>query len=141
MKGYSGKSREIQEFILWDKLKANRKIISFSIELTARCNNNCCHCYICLPAGDKKAKAEELSLAEIERIADEAVESGAVWVLITGGEPLLRDDFTDIYLMLKRKGLLVSLFTNATLIKREHIDLFKKYPPRDIEVSVYGASK
>ena len=35
------------------------------------------------------------TLAEIDRIADEAVALGAVWVLITGGEPLLRQDFAD----------------------------------------------
>ena len=63
---------------------------------------------------------------------------GAIWCLTTGGEPLLHDDFEDIYLYLKRQGLLVSLFTNATLINHKHIELFKKYPPRDLEVTVYG---
>ena len=38
-------------------------------------------------------------------------------------------------------GLLVSVFTNATLVTAEHAALFKKYPPRDIEVTVYGASQ
>ncbi len=65
---------------------------------------------------------------------------GALWCLLTGGEPLLRPDFAEIYMMLKRKGLLISLFTNASLIRPEHIELFKKYPPRDIEVTIYGAS-
>jgi len=65
---------------------------------------------------------------------------GAMWVLLTGGEPLLREDFTEIYMNLKRKGFLVSVFTNCTLIRDEHIALFRKYPPRDIEVTVYGAS-
>jgi len=74
------------------------------------------------------------------RIGREAVELGAFWCLITGGEPLLRKDFADIYLCLKNKGLLVSVFTNATLLNRDHIELFKKYPPRDIEVSVYGVT-
>jgi len=60
---------------------------------------------------------------------------------LTGGEPLLRRDFSDIYLMLKRKGLLVSVFTNATLVRKEHIALFKKYPPRDIEVTIYGSNQ
>ena len=64
-----------------------------------------------------------------------------MWCLITGGEPLLRDDFEEIYLLLKRKGLLLSVFTNATLVRAEHIALFKKYPPRDIEVTIYGASR
>jgi radical SAM protein with 4Fe4S-binding SPASM domain len=66
---------------------------------------------------------------------------GVMWCLITGGEPLLRQDFAEIYLGLKRLGLLVSVFTNATLINEEHIALFKKYPPRDIEVTVYGVTQ
>jgi len=131
----------LPKFSLWEKIKDKRVLISFDLEITARCNNNCRHCYINLPAGDKAAKKDELSLKEIEEIADEAISLGALWCLITGGEPLLREDFFNIYLSLKRKGLLVSIFTNATLIKEEHIRLFKKYPPRDIEVSVYGVTK
>ncbi len=132
---------EIQEFPLWDKMRARRGLFSFGLEITARCNNDCRHCYINLPAGDQYACSKELTLQEISTLADEAVELGAVWVLISGGEPLLRDDFQEIYILLKRKGLLVSVFTNATLILDEHIALFKKYPPRDIEVTVYGATQ
>jgi radical SAM protein with 4Fe4S-binding SPASM domain len=132
---------EIQHFPLWDKLKDKRVPLSFDLEVTARCNNDCRHCYINLPANDQAARTRELSLAEISRIADEAVSLGAMWVLITGGEPLLRPDFADIYLTLKRKGLLVSVFTNATLVNEEHFALFKKYPPRDIEVTVYGVTQ
>lgn len=141
MTDYIGLESRIQDFSLWDTMKEKRKVFSFDLEVTARCNNECGHCYINLPAGDRKAKEKELTLAEISRIADEAIALNAVWVLITGGEPLLREDFPDIFLLLKRKGLLVSVFTNATLIRKEHVDLFLKYPPRDIEVSVYGATK
>jgi len=135
------RAQEVQDFALWDKLKSQRSLLSFELELTARCNLHCRHCYIHLPANDKAARERELSLDEIAHIADQAVELGALWCLITGGEPLLRDDFIDIYMMLKRKGLLVSVFTNATILRAEHIDLFKKYPPRDIEVTIYGSSK
>jgi len=126
---------------LWEKRKRNKGLISFTLEFTARCNNNCRHCYINVPAGDRRAKKEELSLDEIERIVDEAVSMGAMWCLVTGGEPLLRPDFEELYLMLKKKGLLVSVFTNATLVAKDHIRLFRHYPPRDIEVSVYGIRK
>ena len=74
-------------------------------------------------------------------VADQAVSMGALWCTITGGEPLLRDDFKDIYLGLKKKGLLVSVYTNATLIRKDHIELFKMYPPQDIEITVYGITK
>lgn len=122
-------------------MRGKRALISFDLEITARCSNNCRHCYINLPAGDKEAKEKELSPEEIGEIGNEAVALGAVWCLITGGEPLLRKDFPDIYLSLKKKGLLISVFTNATVVTKEHINLFKGYPPRDIEVSVYGVTK
>jgi radical SAM protein with 4Fe4S-binding SPASM domain len=133
-------SLEIQELALWDRMKTKRAVFSFDLEITARCNLGCRHCYINLPAGDRAARSRELTLREIMGIADQAVTMGALWALVSGGEPLLREDFREIYLGLKRKGLLVSVFTNATMIGDEHIALFVKYPPRDIEVTVYGAS-
>ncbi len=134
-------SQPLPDFLLWKKLKANRTLVSFNLEATARCNNNCRHCYINLPADDKAAKEKEVSLEEIKEIVDEAVSLGALWCLVTGGEPLLRDDFFDIYDYVKRKGLLVSVFTNATLITKEHVNLLRKLPPRDIEVTVYGVTQ
>jgi len=131
----------LPEFSIWEKIENKRSLIYFNLEITARCNNNCSHCFINLPAGDKDAKKKELSVEEISRIADEAVSMGALWCIIGGGEPLLREDFFDIYLALKKKGLLVIVFTNATLITERHIELFKKSPPRDIEVTVYGVTR
>ena len=130
----------IQHFALWDKIKSRGLPLSFGLEITARCNNNCRHCYVNLPAGDRVARERELSLGQIDRIAGEAAEMGALWCLVTGGEPLLRPDFADLYLALRRKGLLVEVFTNACLVTDEHVALFRRHPPRDIEVSVYGAS-
>jgi radical SAM protein with 4Fe4S-binding SPASM domain len=131
---------EIQDFPLWTKLKGKRAPVSFDLEVTARCNNDCRHCYINLPAGDRTAKGGELSVDEIMNIARQAVDMGAVWCLLTGGEPLLRTDFPEIYLGLKRLGLLVGVFTNACLITPAHVALFEKHPPRDLEVTVYGAT-
>ena len=131
---------EIQDFPLWKRIENKRVPLSFDLEITARCNLNCRHCYINLPAGDEDARAREMTAAEILDIARQAVDMGALWCLVTGGEPLLRPDFEKIYLGLKRLGLLVSVFTNATLIGPAHVALFKKYPPRDIEVTVYGVT-
>jgi len=131
----------VNEFALWKKLNSKRSLSSLEFEITPRCNNNCSHCYINLPAGDKISISKELSFEEIDRISDEAIEMGVYAVLITGGEPLLRPDFKDIFMLLKKKGFLVSVFTNATLINQKIIDMFKKYPPRNIEVSVYGVTR
>ena len=133
------RSMPLAEFPLWETPK--RIPFSFELEVTARCNNNCRHCCINLPAGDMKAREHEISFEEIKQIIDQGISMGAIWCLITGGEPLLRDDFFSIYLYMKKKGLLVSVFTNATLIGEEHVKLFQKYPPRDIEATVYGANR
>jgi radical SAM protein with 4Fe4S-binding SPASM domain len=133
--------RSLPEFSLWDKMWRQQRALSFDLEATARCNLNCRHCYINLPAGDKTAKKHEVTLPEIARLGGEAAGLGAFWCLLTGGEPLLRKDFFEIYLALKKQGLLISVYTNATLIRDEHVRFFQKYPPRDIEVTVYGVTK
>jgi len=132
---------KLPDFHLWKQTEEKRIPLSAEIELTERCNNNCIHCYINLPADDVEARRRELTFEEIREIVDETVAMGCLWWLITGGEPFLREDFTDTYLYLKKKGLLVSVFTNATLITPELVSLFKKYPPRDLEITVYGVTQ
>ena len=134
-------STPLPEFGLWNQLEGKGIPVSFDLELTARCNNDCRHCYVNLPAADRDARAGELTLDEIVGVADQAVELGALWCVITGGEPLLRPDFSEVYLALKRRGLLVTVFTNACLLRPEHVELFRKYPPRDVEITIYGASR
>ncbi|MBN2437089.1 MAG: radical SAM protein [Deltaproteobacteria bacterium] len=131
----------LPDFALWKRLENKRIPLSFELEITARCSNNCRHCYINLPPDDRTALRDELTLAEIGNLADQAVSLGSLWCLITGGEPLIREDFFDIYRLLKKKGLLVSVFTNACLMTEKHIKLFRDYPPRDVEVTVYGATR
>ncbi len=133
--------RPLPEFRLWDKMAAGRAVFSFDLEATARCNLDCRHCYVNLPAGDRSARKRELTAEEIGRIGGEAAALGAVWCLITGGEPLLRKDFFELYTALLGKGLLLSVFTNATLVKAEHVRFLKKFPPREIEVTVYGVTR
>jgi len=130
-----------QDFSLWNKIGDNRKLLSIGFDLTARCNHNCRHCYINLAPDDAAARDRELTFGEIRRIADEAVELGALWCTLTGGEPLLRPDFSDIYLMLKNKGLLISVFSNASLVTNRHVTLFREHPPRNLEVTVYGVTQ
>lgn len=140
MSGYL-EELKLPDFHLWKRTDEKRIPLSAEIELTERCNNNCIHCYINLPADDEEARKRELNFREIRDIADETVQMGCLWWLITGGEPLVREDFADIYLYLKKKGLLTSVFTNATLITPELVSLFKKYPPRELEITVYGITQ
>lgn len=115
--------------------------IGATIEVTRRCNNRCVHCYNNLPARDKAALSKELTTQEHCRILDQIAAAGGLWLLFTGGEIFLRDDFIDIYAYAKRKGFLVTLFTNATLITPDIADHLVKYKPFSIEVTLYGTSR
>ena len=132
---------EVDHFPLWKKMEERGLFSHVSTELTERCNNNCIHCYINLPSDDKNAKKKEITFEEIKATANEAAKMGCLSWHLTGGEPLLREDFFDIYLCLKKKGMRVTLFTNATSIDSKIVSLFRKYPPQDIEVSIYGLSQ
>ena len=115
---------------------------NLDMELTERCNNDCIHCSINLPAEDADARERELTTADIQAILTEAAALGALSVRFTGGEPLLREDFSELYLFARRLGLKVILFTNARLITSELAGLFARIPPlQPIEVSVYGLKK
>src|SRR5210317_926730 len=104
------------------KLSGKRIPLGGSIEVTQRCNNNCVHCYNNLAAGDQDARGKELTFDEHCRIIDEIAGFGCLWLLFTGGEIFLRKDFLDIYTYAKQKGLIISLFTNGTLVTPEIAD-------------------
>lgn len=125
---------------LW---RSNKPVLGqLDAELTERCNNNCIHCCINLPIDDVKAKQGELTTLEWKRILSEAAALGALKVRFTGGEPLLREDFMELYVYARRLGLKVLLFTNARLITPDLADLFVRIPPiENIEVTVYGMSR
>ncbi len=112
------------------------------IELTERCNNDCIHCCINLPANDANARAREMTAAQIKDILQQAADLGCMQVRFTGGEPLLRPDFEELYLFTRRLGIKVLLFTNARLITPHLADLLARIPPRiEIEITVYGMTR
>lgn len=123
-----------------ERISADRTPLDGSLELTFRCNLRCAHCYVNEPPGRRRAKKQELTAFEIRRITDEVVDRGCLWMLLTGGEPLLRPDLREIYLHMKRRGLLVTLFTNGTAVTPRIADLLAEWPPLVVEVSIYGSS-
>jgi len=74
-------------------------------------------------------------------LIDQIVEEGCLWLLITGGEPLIREDFLKIYSHAKRKGLLITLFTNGTLVSPTILNYLAEYPPFETEITIYGRTR
>jgi MoaA/NifB/PqqE/SkfB family radical SAM enzyme len=108
-----------------------------SIDLTYRCNNDCRHCWLRLPA-DPAGGRRELSLEEIRGIAREARALGCRKWTISGGEPLLREDFVEIFEALTAGSAEPILVTNGTLITPALARLLKR--PGAVYVSLYGAT-
>lgn len=128
-------------FGLHQKVNGRRASISGAIELTKRCPLKCVHCYNNLPLGDQEALLNELTYDEHCRILDEITEAGCLWLLYTGGEIFARKDFLDIYTYAKKKGLLITLFTNGILITPEIADYLAEWRPFSIEITFYGRTK
>lgn len=112
-----------------------------TIELTERCNLNCLPCYIRKPVSDQNARTSELTTAEWYDLLGQVADEGCLCLLFTGGEPLVRGDFRDIYTYAKKKGFVLTLFTNGTLLTPEIGDFLGEWPPRKIELTMYGRSQ
>ena len=108
-------------------------------ELTNKCNFQCPFCYINVKENVNKAE-EYYKLKEIKSEIDKFVKEGLFIVNLTGGECLMHPEFSSIYKYLKKKGVLVAIYTNAALVKEEHLKLFSDYKPYKIEVSIYGTT-
>jgi radical SAM protein with 4Fe4S-binding SPASM domain len=127
---------------IFNKLSGDKRIpMTGSIEVTRRCPLKCAHCYNNLSLGDQQSRNRELTYEEHCRILDEITEAGCLWLLYTGGEILARPDFLDIYTYAKQKGLLITLFTNGTLLTPEIADYLAEWRPFSIEITIYGRTK
>jgi len=115
------------------------KLPQLTIELTDRCNNNCQHCYINRPTRDPQAMEKEMKTVFIKNLILQAADLGCLDLRFTGGEPLLREDFSELYRFSRKKGFKVLLSTNGRCITPDLANLFKKLPPgQPIGITIYG---
>ncbi|MBI4575869.1 MAG: radical SAM protein [Planctomycetes bacterium] len=114
-----------------DRLRPLRALL----ELTHRCNFRCVHCY-CL----HDRPGEELSTDEWRGVLDELAGLGVLFLTLSGGEPLLRRDFFEIAAHARRRRFALRVFTNASLVTERNADRLARLAPKEVEVSIYGAS-
>lgn len=115
-----------------------RHAFTGGIEITPYCNFKCVHCYL----QDQENESENiLTTEEIFEILDKLEKYGVLYLYFTGGEIFTRSDFKEIYLYAKKKGFLIELLTNGSLISEELLTLFEEYPFANISISMYGASE
>lgn len=114
--------------------------IAGNFELTARCNFNCPMCYVHQSADQVAAQGGELTAQQWLEIAAAAQRRGMVFALLTGGEPLVRRDFFEIYDGLKKMGLMISINSNGSMLRGEILERFLQDPPLRFNISLYGGS-
>lgn len=131
---------EIKRF-LCSKAATQKVPITGTFELTGRCNFRCKMCYVRQTEEEVKASGGEIKKEQWLNLAKEAKKAGLVFLLLTGGEPLLREDFPWLYENLTNLGLSISINTNGSLLTEEIRQLFTKYPPALVNVTLYGADE
>ena len=132
------KEKTFGEFISESSINRKSRIPESGLfELTYRCNLECVHCY-CKGSEDLD---KELSTTEVKGVLDQLHKEGCLGITFSGGEPLIREDFWEIYLSAKRKGFLIDIFTNGTLLTEEKQKFLQRYPPRSIEITLNGITK
>ncbi|MHC1728433.1 MAG: radical SAM/SPASM domain-containing protein [Syntrophobacteraceae bacterium] len=125
---------------LHERAAKTRQPINGAFELTSACNLSCRMCYVRQSGSDRIARGKEMSAAQWLELARQAKDNGLLFLLLTGGEIFLRRDFFDIYEPLTRMGLVITLFTNGTLVTHAIAERLAQAPPSRTEITLYGAT-
>lgn len=112
--------------------------ISGTFELTPRCNLQCRMCYVRMTEAEMKPYGSELTASQWISLGQQAHEAGMLFLLLTGGEPFLRPDFSQIYEAMYQLGLSISINTNGTMLSEKNRLLLEKKPPAQLNVTLYG---
>lgn len=118
------------------RARKERTPVGCLFEITPTCNLRCHFCYVALDP----YKGPYLSTQQVCDVLDRIERSGVLWLTLTGGEIFSRRDFPEIYRHARGLGLLVSLYTNATMTTERIADMLRELPPFSVEVSIYGAT-
>lgn len=119
-------------------LQKNIPLIA-TIELTRRCPCRCVHCYLPETQGRRKAAPEkELRAGEWKAILRQLAESGCLFIVFTGGEPLLRPDFAELCAYASVLNFDIRVFTTGFGLTRGLLRELKKTNISGFELSFYG---
>ena len=109
-----------------------------NLELLPLCNMNCDMCFVRLSPEEMKQQGRLRTLEEWKQVVLEIAQEGVLFLQLTGGEPLLYPDFKELYSFIRSQGIIVTINTNGTLIDEDWADFFAQFPPRRINITLYG---
>ena len=129
------------ERALINRASEQRIPINASIELLPLCNMNCDMCYVRLSRAEMEKQGRLRTAEEWLSVARQMRDGGTLFLLLTGGEPLIYPDFRRLYLALRELGFLITINTNGTLIDEDWAAFFGVHKPRRINITLYGADE
>lgn len=114
------------------------KLESVDLMLTNRCNLRCTHCAI---DSEYASSKEIFNTKEIFNIIDKIIKCNPKKIILTGGEPLLRDDFIDIIKHIKENSdVEITIMTNGTLINENNASTIAKLV-KSVDISLDGVDE
>ncbi|MFO7735588.1 MAG: radical SAM protein, partial [bacterium] len=104
------------------------------IELTYRCDMKCPHCYI----GEDRTNPVHLSLSRIKKFLHEFRKSGGLYVVFTGGDPLLHPDFPEIFYECRKLYLAVTILSTAQNFDKKFFGKMAENGLFSFQISFHG---
>lgn len=106
-----------------------------SWEINKGCDYDCEHCYLGIKNFEGLTWEDKVKLLHVMR------DSGALWLQLTGGEPLIDRDFPATYEYANELGMMLSVSSNGSQLSKPRIqELFTAHRPYQLTLSVYGAT-
>lgn len=110
------------------------------LQLNKECNLKCSHCSQSAPFNKNTPYLPRLSKDKWSKVFLKLSKIGMPRIEFTGGDPFIRPDFKEIYLIAKKYPFNISIVTNGLLLE-ENIDWLRENKPNKLRVSMYGATK
>ena len=118
------------------KVREQRILHDVSLELTYRCNLDCFYCY-----NDREKPGTELSLAQYQSLLKDLAGMQTLYLMLTGGEPMMHPHFFEIGNMARELGFVTRIRTNGHSLNKKLAERVKKeVDPYIVEVSLHGAT-
>jgi radical SAM protein with 4Fe4S-binding SPASM domain len=108
------------------------RLTSLTLMVTDRCDQSCSFCYA------KYKPATELSLEEIKTVLDQAMALGAVYLVITGGDPYRRKDLHEIIAAGHKRDFAILLKTHGMHIDATEASWLSEHGVRRVDLSVHS---
>ena len=112
--------------------------LTATVELTYACPLKCSHCYLQQTQGRVPVyRKRELNTEDWKKILREIKKAGCLYIVFTGGEPLLRQDLARLCQYAAKLKFSIKVFTTGFNLKREFLEKIKDLPV-SFELSLYG---